>query len=188
MTTHIALLRGVNVSGANRLPMAEFRDMLGGLGLTNARSYIASGNAVFDTDLGADALEALIGDAIQTHFGFAPDVFILTPAEVLAALHDHPFAAADPARVHVFFVKTVSASVDDLGLQALSAQGDGWHISGNRFHLHTPAGFGTSKLAAKLPRFLPAPMTARNLRTIAALVAMVGEGNAPMWMVGWHPP
>jgi uncharacterized protein (DUF1697 family) len=172
MTTHIALLRGVNVSGANRLPMAEFRDMLGGAGLTNVRSYIASGNAVFDSALDAETLARLIGNAIKTRFGFASDVFILTPADLFAAQHDHPFAAADPARVHVFFLKTAITSVDDAALQALSAAGDGWHISANRFHLHTPAGLGTSKLAEKLPRFLPAPMTARNLRTIAALVGM----------------
>jgi uncharacterized protein (DUF1697 family) len=176
MTSQIALLRGVNVSGANRLPMAEFRDMLGGLGLTNARTYIASGNAVFDSALDAEALAPLIHDAIQMRFGFAPDVFILTPADLLAAQHDHPFADADPARVHVFFLKTAIAAVDDAALQVLAAPGDAWHAADNRFHLHTPAGVGTSKLAEKLPRFLPAPMTARNLRTVAALVAMAGVG------------
>jgi uncharacterized protein (DUF1697 family) len=173
MTTHIALLRGVNVSGANRLQMAEFRDMLGGRGLTNVRTYIASGNAVFDSDLGAATLEPVIRDAIETHFGFAADVFILTPADLQAALHDHPFDA-DPARVHVFFLKVATPPMDDAALRAVAAPGDGWHASGNRFHLHTPAGFGTSKLAQTLPRFLPSPMTARNLRTVAALVAMVG--------------
>lgn len=170
----ILLLRGVNVSGANRLPMADFRDMLGGLGLTDVRTYVASGNAIFDSDLTAAVLEPLIRDAVHTGFGFAPDVFTLTPTGLRAALQDHPFADADPAKVHVFFLRTDVPPIDDAALKALAAPGDGWHGSHNRFHLHTPAGFGTSKLAEKLPRFLPAPMTARNLRTVAALVAMVG--------------
>jgi len=171
MPARIALLRGVNVSGANKLPMAGFRAMLSALGLGRVESWIQSGNAVFDSDLPAPDLEATIRDAIAASYGFAPETFVLDAAEIGSALTDHPFAKAEPNRVQVYFLRG-RALLDQAALQALALPGDGWHLAGGRFTLHTPAGVGTSKLAGKLPRLLPGPMTARNLRTVAALHAM----------------
>jgi uncharacterized protein (DUF1697 family) len=170
----IALLRGVNVSGAGKLPMAEFRALLGGLGLGAVRTYIQSGNAVFESDRPAAELEAAIRDAVAGQFGFAPETFVRTAEEMSSALTDHPFAGADPKFVHVCFLRETPAP-DGAALQALALPGDGWHVGPHRFTLHTPAGYGTSKLAERLPRLLPQPMTARNLRTIAALVEMIAH-------------
>ncbi len=172
MVTRIALLRGVNVSGANKLPMAEFRTLLTGLGFGRVETYIQSGNAVFDSDLPAPVQEAMIRDGIAARFGFAPESFVLDAGEIAAALTDHPFAKADPARVHVFFLREPPMP-DAAALHALALPGDGWHIGPRRFTLHTPAGVGTSKLAERLPKHLPSPMTARNLRTVAALHGLV---------------
>lgn len=172
MPVRVALLRGVNVSGANKLPMAEFRAMLQGLGPGLVETYIQSGNAVFDSTLAAPALEVAIRAAIAARFGFAPDVFVLDAAEITAAATDHPFHWAEPNRVHVCFLTCVPHP-DVTALAALARPGDGWYVAGRRFTLHTPAGYGTSKLAARLPHLLPAQMTARNLRTVAALHAMV---------------
>ena len=172
MAVRIALLRGVNVSGAGKLPMAEFRDMLAGIGLSGVRTYIQSGNAVFDSDLAAPMLEAQIRDTIAARFGFAPETFVLTADEIAGALTDHPFGSADPKLVHVVFLRETPAP-DEATLRALALPGDGWHIGPRRFTLSTPGGYGTSKLAERLSKLLPAPMTARNLRTIAALQAMV---------------
>jgi uncharacterized protein (DUF1697 family) len=176
MSVKVALLRGVNVSGAGKLPMAEFRALLAGLGLGRAATYIQSGNAVFETDLAAPVLEPMIRDAVAARFGFAPETFVLTADEIAAALTDHPFAAAEPNRVHVFFLRETPAP-DDAALRALALPGDGWHVAPRRFTLHTPGGIGTSKLAEKLPKLLPVPMTARNLRTVAALHGMVTAGG-----------
>lgn len=179
MVTRIALLRGVNVAGANRLAMSDFREMLSGLGLGQVETYVQSGNAVFDSDLATLDLEATIREAVSGRFGFAPETFVLGAGEIAAALTDHPFAGADPARVHVFFLREPPVP-DEGSLRALALPGDGWHIGPRRFTLHTPAGIGTSKLAGKLQRLLPAPMTARNLRTVAALQAMVAARAGPI--------
>lgn len=168
----VALLRGVNVGGAGKLPMTGFRALLEGLGLGRVETYIQSGNAVFDSDLAAPAVETAIREGIAARFGFAPETFVLEADDIRAALRDHPFAAAEPNRVHVFFLKEPPAP-DEEALRALALPGDGWHASGHRFTLHTPGGIGRSKLAEKLPRLLPAPMTARNLRTVAALCTML---------------
>ena len=174
MGTLVALLRGVNVSGAGKLPMAEFRALLTGMGLGGVRTYIQSGNAVFDSDRPAAELEAAIRDNVAAQFGFAPETFVRTAEEIGAALSDHPFGGADPKFVHVCFLRETPAP-DGAALQALALPGDGWHVGPHRFTLHTPAGYGTSKLAERLPRLLPQPMTARNLRTIAALVEMIAH-------------
>lgn len=173
MAVRIALLRGVNVSGAGKLPMAEFREMLAGMGFGEVRTYIQSGNAVFESDLAAPVLETMIRDGVAARFGFSPETFVLTAAEIAAAVADHPFEGAEPKLVHVVFLRATPAP-DEAALRALALPGDGWHIGPHRFTLHTPGGYGTSRLAEKLPRLLPAPMTARNLRTVAALAAMAG--------------
>lgn len=170
--TRVLLLRGINVSGANKLPMAGLRATLTGLGLRRVETYIQSGNAVFESDIAPPALAEMIRGAIAAGFGFAPEAFVLSAAEIAEALTDHPFADADPARVHCYFLRD-RPEPDAAALRALAQPGDGWHIGPRRFVLHTPAGFGVSKLAERLPRLLPSPMTPRNLRTIAALQAMV---------------
>lgn len=173
MDVWIALLRGVNVGGAGKLPMTEFRDMLTGMGLGAVRTYIQSGNAVFESDRSAVELELAIRDAVTAHFGFAPETFVRTADEITAALTDHPFAGAEPKLVHVCFLRDTPAPDED-ALRALALPGDGWHIGPRRFTLSTPGGYGTSKLAEKLPRLLPQPMTARNLRTLTAVRDLAG--------------
>lgn len=151
--------------------MAAFREVLAGLGLGRVETHVQSGNAVFDSDRDHAELEAAISAAIAGRFGFAPDSFVLGAAEIAAALTVHPFAAADPARVHVFFLKADPVP-DAAAMRALAMPGDAWVTGPRRLTLHTPGGIGRSKLAGRLARLLPGPMTARNLRTLAALQAI----------------
>jgi uncharacterized protein (DUF1697 family) len=173
MAVRIALLRGVNVSGAGKLPMAEFRGMLTELGLRAVRTYIQSGNAVFESDLPERELERMIREGVAARFGFSPETFVRTAPEIAEALSGHPFAEAEAKLVHDCFLRE-TPEPDEAALRALALPGDGWHIGQRRFTLHTPGGFGRSRLAEKLPRLLPVPMTARNLRTLAALQDMAG--------------
>jgi uncharacterized protein (DUF1697 family) len=147
--------------------------MLEGLGLAEVRTYIQSGNAIFESALPSEGLETMIRDRVASQFGFAPEAFVRTAEEISAALADHPFAGADPKHVHVFFLRETPAP-DEAALYALALPGDGWQVGPRRFTLHTPGGIGRSKLAARLEKLLPGPMTARNLRTLAALLQMVG--------------
>jgi uncharacterized protein (DUF1697 family) len=171
MGVRIALLRGVNVGGAGKLPMPAFRALLSEMGLAGVTTYIQSGNAVFTSDRPAAALEAAIRAAIADRFGFAPETFVLSAEEIAEALTDHPFQKADPARVHVFFLRK-TPEPDDATLRPLALPGDVWHVGPNRLTLSTPDGIGRSRLARELERRLPQPMTARNLRTLAALHAL----------------
>lgn len=176
MTTpsaYVALLRGVNVSGANRLPMAAFRALLSDLGLIAPQTYIQSGNAVFRSDLPPPELEMMITRAIADRMGFAPACFVLSGDALRRALTDHPFQSAAPEQTHVFFLKETPV-LDEAALRVFATGGEAWHLTADRLTLHTPEGFGRSKLAERLPRLLPTPHTARNLRSVAALVAIIG--------------
>ncbi len=168
------LLRGVNVSGANRLPMAGFRDLLTGLGLREVETYIQSGNAVFtggppDADL-APAIRA----AIQGAHGFAPEVFLLRLPAFQSAL-DHPFGPeADPARIHAIFLADPAPAFDEARLLAVQKD-EAWSLRPGFLLLHTPSGIGRSKLAEAVPRALKTRQTARNLKTVAALAALLAS-------------
>lgn len=170
----VVLLRGVNVSGANRLPMAGFRDLLTGLGLQDVETYIQSGNAVFTGGSPDAALAPAIRTAIHAAHGFAPEVFLLRLAALQSAL-DHPFGPeADPARIHAVFLASPAPAFDEARLLALQKD-EAWALRPGFLLLHTPTGAGRSKVAEALPRALKAPQTARNLKTVAALAAMLAS-------------
>jgi uncharacterized protein (DUF1697 family) len=181
MTTWIALLRGVNVGGRNVLPMKRLRELLGDLGFTDVATYIQSGNCVLRSEA-ADAtrIESRISDGIAAEFGFRPSVFVLTLDELDAAIAGNPFAgrAADPRLVHVFFLAEAVDALDEPAMRTLAERDDDFALAGRVLYLFTPGGFGRSKLAERLERFLPVDMTARNLRTavkIAELARSLGR-------------
>lgn len=174
MTAWVLLLRGINVGGSGKLPMPALRRLLEDLGCAQVATHIQSGNAVFRSDRPRADLAVAIGDAIEAGHGFRPAVFLLTGAELAAALAANPFpeAAADARPMHLFFHDN-SARPDRAALDALLAPGESWHCTDAVLYLRAPAGIGRSKFAEKLPRHFKAAMTARNLRTCVALAAMV---------------
>lgn len=166
------LLRGVNVSGANKLPMAEFRDMLAGQGFTAPQTYIQSGNAVIASVAAADHIARTIRDGIAARFGFSPEVFIRDETALAAAL-DHPFGDADPGKVHAFFLADPDPAADTGRLDTLRAPTETWALRPGLFLLHAPDGIGRSKLAEAVPCAIRCQMTARNLKTVTAIVEML---------------
>ncbi|MFO1176413.1 MAG: DUF1697 domain-containing protein [Paracoccaceae bacterium] len=174
MTVWVALLRAVNVSGVNRLPMEEFRALLGGLGLEGARTYIQSGNAVFRSNLSGPVLSDRIADAILTRFRFRPPVLMLTADDLVAALAGCPFATEEGTKVHVFFAgRDLPRATGDF-LKSLAAPGEAWGWRGRVLWLHLPDGLARSKLARRVMD-LPVDMTARNLNTVRALEGLTAK-------------
>lgn len=173
--TWICLLRGVNVGGAGtRLPMAQFRQALAELGCRDVATHIQSGNAVFRAAGDPTALGRAISAALKLPNGTHPVAMVLTLPEMRAALAANPFpeAAAVPKSLHLIFLER--DAVPDVALAAaVLGTDEGWVCSGRVCYLHTPSGYGRSVLAARLDRVLrPAQITARNLATVTALVAL----------------
>jgi uncharacterized protein (DUF1697 family) len=169
MTPWVVLLRGVNVGGAGKLPMAEFRGVLTGLGYQDVATYIQSGNAVFRAAGPAEAIARSVGEAIAAGFGFRPHVFVLSPTALEEARAANPFRGEpDGAKVHFLFLD--GALPDDAleGLAPHATKGERAELCGTTLYLHTPEGFGRSDYARRLGR-LKLAMTGRNARSVAAI-------------------
>lgn len=178
MQTWIALLRGINVGGKNILPMAELRNDLETLKLRNVRTYIQSGNVVFDAaSKSAAALAGKITRCIEERHGFRPRLLLLTPAQLTAAIEANPFpkAVSEPKTLHFFFLAEPARDADLQALEAVKARTEAYALTDAVFYLHAPDGIGRSKLAARAETHLGVVATARNYRTVEKLVAMVME-------------
>lgn len=170
----VLLLRGVNVGGANRLPMPEFRQMLVELGLAHVQTHIQSGNVVF-ADNGIKNLDALIAVGMRDRFGFAPKMFFLSLAGFEAVLAANPYseaARADGALVHIFFLDGPFAAEDVKSLTALAARDEAVTFTKSAVYLHAPSGIGRSNLATKLAATQKLAVTARNANSAAAIAAL----------------
>ncbi len=174
MTVYVALLRGVNVGGRNKLPMATLRAVATGCGFGDVETYIQSGNAVFRSPLGAAKVETTLHDAILAATGVDSRVVLRTAAELPRVVIDNPFLArgADEKMLHVTFLYRGSTPM----LDAVDAQlyaPDEVAVIGAHAYLHTPNGLGRSKIAAEpLIRKLGLHGTTRNWRTVTRLAEM----------------
>lgn len=177
-STFIALLRAVNVSGANSLPTRDFVQLLEGIGLRQVRTYIQTGNAVFQADAAkAPKLAETIKDQIQRRRGFAPEVIVLTAEELQIAIAANPFpeAEASPKSLHLTFLAGEPTEPDFQALEDVRKPSERYSLKGRVFYFHAPEGVGRSKLFAKAEKALGVSGTARNWRTVGKLKQMAQE-------------
>lgn len=175
MKTYIALLRGINVGGHHSLPMKELKVVLEKIGCVGVQTYIQSGNAVFRRALTEPGrLSEQLAAAVSRSHGFEPRVLVRALAELESAAAGNPFPEADenPKSLHLFFLSERAKKPDLKALESLKARTERFVLKDKTFYLHTPGGFGTSKLAERAERLLGVDATARNWRTVKALLAM----------------
>jgi uncharacterized protein (DUF1697 family) len=163
MTRSVALLRGINVGTSARIGMADLRAVFEGLGLTDVRTYLQSGNVVFTGSATAAELETAIAEA----FPVSPRVLVFTAAQVRAIAAEYPLRAiaTNPSRAFIMFMETVPASIDldvDLGDEKLV-------LGKHAIHQWIPDGAMDTRVPAKFSRSLGL-ITVRNLRTVDTLV------------------
>jgi uncharacterized protein (DUF1697 family) len=183
--THVALLRGINVGGSNKVTMADLRDVVTSLGHTGVSTYIQSGNVLFTAGGGAarasSVLAADLERAIEQAFGLRLRVVVLSRAELAQVISDNPYQAEpNPKYVHAMFFPAepgpeVRESVAAAERQAAEKGGrDEATVVGRTLFLHTPDGYGRSELAARLARARgpAATGTARNMATVTKLLAL----------------
>ena len=175
MNTYIALLRGINVGGNNKLPMKALTTLLEALGLQQVKTYIQSGNVVFQstrTDIPALAKE--ITAAIEKSHGFAPQVFLLEGQTLQAAVAATPFPEGtdDPKSLHLFFLDGIPHKLNLAALEALKAPNERFALIDQVFYLHAPDGIGHSKLAEGVGKGWGVSLTARNWRTVSTILEM----------------
>jgi len=199
MASHVALLRGINVGGRNKVPMADLREVVTSLGHTGVSTYIQSGNVLFSTAEDDTAkLAAALESAISDRFGIWSSVVVLSRDELARVLAANPYPdEPNPRMVHVVFLN--GSPPRDLldritaAESAAAAKGsrDTVHSAGpaagqpQALFLHTPDGFGTSELAQNVLKILAPPKkskpglaaTARNWATATKLLSLSEENK-----------
>ena len=188
MASHVALLRGINVGGRNKVPMADLREVVTSLGHTGVSTYIQSGNVLFSTaEEDTAKLAAALESAIEERFGIWSSVVVLSRDELAQVLAANPYPdEPNPKMVHVVFLpaepapEMIASVAEAQDTVARQGSRDTAQYAGRALFLHTPDGFGRSELAALLTR-AGRPMsakgggTARNMATVRKLLDMCGS-------------
>ncbi len=176
---YIALLRGINVSGHKRVPMAELRELAHELGCERVESYIQSGNLVVQSPLSARELEAALEKAIVGRFGFSVDVVVRSSSEWERYAAGSPFADAEAERPHLLHLGLSKRKVKAGAVRALAAYAQ----AGERIQALTDglwidfsSGVARSKLTPQvLDRVVGSTVTARNFRTVLKLAELAKQ-------------
>ncbi|MEM5316886.1 DUF1697 domain-containing protein [Paraburkholderia sp. JHI869] len=166
MPVYIALLRAVNVGGTGKLPMSELCAMCEALGFTRVRTYIASGNVVFESRLAEASVKKKLEQSLEVYAGKPVGVVVRTAAEMGAVLRGNPFPAAAPDRTVAIFLDTPppADALDNVSGQ----QEEEFRLGAREIYVFYKDGIGRSKLkiaAAKAG-------TSRNMNTVAKLLEM----------------
>jgi uncharacterized protein (DUF1697 family) len=187
--THVALLRGINLGGRNKVAMADLRALVTELGHADVSTYIQSGNVLFSApgDAEAAALALAMTEAIAAKLGVMAPVVVLTRGELAELVAANPFPdEPDPRRVHAVVLSEPPGPELTARLDAAVAQSaakgfrDEIRVVDRTLYLHTPEGYGRSDLAAALMRIVSSPKagttgTARNWATMTKLLALCGD-------------
>lgn len=175
MNTYVAFFRGINVGGNGSLPMKELVAALEDTGARKVRTYIRSGNAVFESaEKNLTGLSMQLSTEIMKRRGFEPHVHILTLEALAKAIAENPFpeAVIDPGSLHLGFLASSPTSPDLKKLSSLRKDSERFQLTERVFYLHAPEGVGRSKLAASAEKILGVPMTDRNWRTVCKVMEM----------------
>ncbi len=182
MATHVVRLRGVNVGGHNRLPMADLRAVLVGLGCSDVATYLQSGNAVCTTTGSPDDVASTVAASLASERGLSVPVMARSADQWTTLVAVNPLAGLDddPKRLHVTFLEgapapdrlaALAAEADDLAPERIE-------VVGADAFLHTPHGFADTRFTpAFLERRLGRTATTRNWRTGLVLADLVGTSH-----------
>jgi len=169
--TYVSLIRGINVGGQLKIKMAELKLTYEKLGYTDIRTYIQSGNVLFEGQEGINHA-ARITQAIQDHFQFKVPVLVLSKKTLTRIAQENPFLQRpeiDPTHLHLTCCITAPASPPHL-TSIPAAPGEEAIYQNGYIYLHLPHGYGRTKLNNNyFERLLKTPATTRNWKTIQAL-------------------
>ncbi len=183
MPSYVAMLRGINVSGAKPVKMERLRAMFEALGFTHVRTYVQSGNVVFKAKARAAAtLGPEIAARIKRDFGFDVPVLVLRADELAQVVEENPFVerrGLDPSKLHVTFLSGAAAAAGLKKMEGVSSGRDEFRCRGKAIYLHCPDGYGNTKLNNNaFERALGVGATTRNWKTVTTLAAMASGESA----------
>lgn len=179
MGTHVALLRGINLAGKNRLPMKDLSALFTDAGCTDVRTYVQSGNVVFQAGPNlARRVPDVIEKAIRERFGISVPVVTRSAAELRKVAKANPFLARDrdTSALHVAFLAAKPTATQITSLDPDRSPQDEFTVLGREVYLRLPNGVGRTKLSnAYLDAKLGTTSTLRNWRTVLNLIEMTED-------------
>lgn len=180
--TFVALLRGINVSGRNKIPMPELRSLCAELGWEDVQSYIQSGNLLFNAESTVAKLETELERAIERRFGLSISIIVRTAAVWPGYVRDNPYPEAsrnEPNFVMLALSKAVPKPDAVEKLQERAVSGERIVQVGDALWFHYASGVAKSKLSpALIDRLVGSPVTARNWRTVLKLHEMTHHSSS----------
>ena len=184
-STNVALLRGINVGGKNRLPMKELTAMFVEAGCSDVRTYIQSGNVLFEAaHTVRPDIPSLISASILNRFGYQIPVLTRSAEEFKNIVRANPFmqAGAEADKLHVVFLEELPTGDQVESLDQNRSPGDEFAVMGCEIYLHCPNGFAKTKLTnTYFDSKLSTVSTTRNWRTVQKILELasdVSEGTS----------
>lgn len=181
-STFVALLRGINVGGKNKLPMSTLAKFFLDAGASNVTTYIQSGNVVFHCRATAlDSIRAAVAAQLRKECNISSAIVLRTSTELDRIVQQNPFlkAGADPDALHVVFLQDRPGATQAKTLQNHPSPGDSLVCNGREVYLHLPNGVAKSKLTnAYFDRALGTTSTVRNWRTVRKLVELCAAASS----------
>ena len=176
MTRYVALLRGVNLGARNKVSMADLRTLIESLGAEDVQTYVQSGNVVFKSRVRrAASLAGDIEQRIGRELGLEISVMLRTSKQLAEIVAGNPFEAseADGTKLHVTFLAEAPKASLTNALEQEAFEPDEFQVKGREVYLHTPKGYGRSKLSnAYFERQLGVAGTTRNWNTVRKLAEL----------------
>lgn len=177
MPTYIALLRGINVVGKNLISMERLRSLVGEMGFSGVRTYLQSGNVIFEAARKPAAkLAAEIEARLLAKLGMKVSVILRTPQEMREVVAANPLvkkAGVDPAKLHVTFLSDAAPRAARAALEPLAADSERFEVCRRVIYLYMPDGYGVTKLSNNtIEKKLSLRATTRNWRTVNAVLEM----------------
>ena len=177
MNRYIALLRGINVGGQKKIPMAELRELLSKSGLKNVQTYIQSGNVIFESsEKDTQKLELDIHYSIKKKFGFEVPILVKTPEELLQIFDDCPFS--EEIKMNSYFMLLFAIPDKNLveEVAKMSYTDEEFVIMNTCIYFHSSIGYGRTKFNNNFfERKLKTVATARNYKTMVKLLSLCAE-------------
>lgn len=177
MKTYIALLKGINVGGHKKVPMADLRELLTKSGFENVQTYIQSGNVILQSSKSdISVIENNIQESIMDHFGFEISVLVKTRSDLKRIFNDSPFS--EEKKKASYFMLLRNTPEDDLVKVASEKvyEGEEYKILKDCIYFFCEKGFGQAKFNANFfERKLKIFVTARNYNTMVKLLSLSEE-------------
>jgi uncharacterized protein (DUF1697 family) len=179
MVIYIAMLRGINVGRGKVVKMEQLRTSFAALGFGEVRTYVQSGNVVFESERKPAELTRTIEAKIQHDFGFTVPVLIKTSTELTQIVRNNPLLrlkGIDVSKLHVTFLSNAPPKTAASVLEDLATTRERFRILNREIYLYCPDGYGNSKLTnTTIEKKFSLVATTRNWRTVNALLELAGS-------------